>query len=418
MCLHEYLFTALVLTLISACQLNGPPNIEIGSGKWEDISPEDFDQYSKVRALTSYKDGILVGVGENRIGDSDLWYLGDSGPSQIGGDGLSGGWRENNKINLVLSRDDRIFVGLGELSGEIWMYESEQWAPILTDEDEEFGPYTYIYSGAIHEGSACFGAQGWAGSGRDTGEGPDILCLRGKQLTGIDLETVLNKKDYRNVYDMISYNGGLIAGFGNMYRGSKQALVVLLEDQSPRIIGGYGRNGSWDSNSFFLPLSFSEHDGELFVSFLRDDNLNPRNFLWAYKDDFWRQIEFNEIEWIQPEEQNLDLEGIFFSSRLINKIASFGGHLILLAGGNNGGGNTVWAYNTRRNTMELIGGYGINGSWDADWSGQCTTAEDAAPHRECTRSTWIYTSVAKETELFIGVARANGYLGKVFKYSL
>lgn len=398
----------------------------ITNGRWIDVSPTDFSKYSKVRTLVRHNGELFAGVGENNFGDADIWRISDVSSEQIAGEDNATKWLENNKVNVLLSNEGQLWAGLGEVKGEIWRMKSGRWQPILTHKDPEFGPYHYIYSGAVWSDRPCFGAQGWAGSNRDTNKGPDILCFDGKKFNNIDTSHLFEKRNYRNVYSMRVFNNSLIIGLGNMYPNGKSALLVQHNDISTTIIGGNNVANSWGDSDHLLPLSMAEHHGSLFVSFLKQKKQESDGLpIWSFDGQTWTDHDIADVKIVVPNHLALNGTELLKSNTLINKIISYKDHLILLAGGQAGGGNTVWAWNVNKNYLHLIGGYGVNDSWDEKWPKICNKNADnvyfheaikTADHRECTRTTWIYTAEVIRDELYIGVARANGYLAKIYKY--
>ena len=412
------LFTINIVLLVTLFIAINKNTRDISAGHWQDISPAAFKNYSKVRDIKVTKNGVLIGLGEDNIGDSDLWLLSEKKATQLGGDSLGNGWSNNNKVNLILTTGNTVYAGLGEVSGELWKLDNNNWTSILNGKEANQTKYHYIYSGTVINNTPCFGAQGWAGSSRDTLNGPDIFCLK-NNLIKVSTDHLFDKEHYRNIYDMTVFKDGLIIGLGNMYRNGNPALILEHKNGTTKIIGGNGSSNSWTNDKFYLPLSMTTHKNKLFVSFLRDEKLTPNDFLWSYDGKKWSSYNFEDTTFTKPETNlHLNLKQTFFESRLINKIISFKKHLILLAGGHNGGGNTVWTLNTEKNTMSLIGGYGVNYSWDPNWPKECLTKNKNSPHRECTRSTWIYTADIDDKYLYIGVARANGYEAKVYRYKV
>lgn len=85
--------------------------------QWVKISPNSWDnKYSKVRSLAFFDQKLCAGLGEASFGDADIYCYSFKKRiwTQIGGDGLNGGWKNHNKVNTLLSHQGKLFAGLGE----------------------------------------------------------------------------------------------------------------------------------------------------------------------------------------------------------------------------------------------------------------------------------------------------------------
>jgi len=226
------------------------------NGSWSPVT------YEQVMSMASFQGKLIVGLGTS-ANDAEVWEWDGSTWTKIGGDSVNGGWTINyEEVASMAANDSELFVGLGSNGndGEVWSWNGSSWTKIGGDSVN--GGWTNyaerVASVAIHNGKL------YAGLGASTGDG-EIWEWSGSNWTKIGGDGVgssWNSTTYQQVESMISYNGKLYAGMGNI---AGAATLWEWDGSTWTMVGGDDVNGSWTGGTYERLKTLAVYNGDLYA---------------------------------------------------------------------------------------------------------------------------------------------------------
>ncbi|HEX9090897.1 MAG TPA: hypothetical protein VF831_05375, partial [Anaerolineales bacterium] len=380
--------------------------------------------YEAVYSLGNDGTNLYAGFGST-AGDADVWKLTGTAWTQIGGDGLNGGWAASTYKYAWCTRyfDSNLYVGLGSTAGdaEVYRWNGTAWTKIGGDtvnSSWDSTSYEMVYSLAddgtnLYAGLGSSGGDNevwrwngtaWTKIGGDginggfttthtivqsmvyandtlyagntsTSANGEVWGWNGTAWSRVGGGYVNNSWGYynlQNVESMTTSGGYLYAGTGYTVAGN--ATVWRFDGTAWVMIGGQGINSSWAAGTYEDVMSMISFGGELYVGLGTTANDAE---IWRWNGTTWTKIGGDGLNssWTTNYEE-------------VYSLAVYGGNLY--AGlGNSANDAEIWRWNGT--TWTKIGGDGLNSSWttnyervrsmavlnDQLYAGLGTTANDA-----------------------------------------
>lgn len=218
--------------------------------------------YEQVMSMASFQGKLIVGLGTS-ANDAEAWQWDGSTWTKIGGDSINGGWTTNfEEVDSMAATDSELYVGLGASAadGEVWRWNGTSWTKIGGDSLN--GGWTNyadrVASIAIHNGKV------YAGLGSSTGEG-EIWEWSGTAWTKIGGDGTggsWGATTYQQIESMISYDGRLYAGIGNV---AGAGALWSWDGGSWTQVGGDDINGSWTTGTYERVKTLAVYNGDLYA---------------------------------------------------------------------------------------------------------------------------------------------------------
>ena len=218
--------------------------------------------YEQVMSMASFQGKLIVGLGTS-ANDAEVWEWNGTSWAKIGGDSLNGGWTANfEEVDAMAATDSELYVGLGASTadGEVWRWNGTSWTKIGGDSLN--GGWTNyverVASIAIHNGNI------YAGLGSSTGDG-EIWEWNGTSWTKIGGDGVggsWSTTTYQQIESMISYDGKLYAGLGNV---TGAGTLWQWDGSAWTQIGGDDINGSWTTGTYERVKTLAVYNGDLYA---------------------------------------------------------------------------------------------------------------------------------------------------------
>ncbi len=299
-----------------------------------------------VASLSYFGGSLYVGTAVT-AGDGDVWKYNGTTWSQIGGDGLNGGWAASAyEIVSSLSNDGTsLFAGLGSTTGdgEVYQWNGTAWTKIGGDGVNGSWPAAQgdgVYSLANSGGKLYAGVHDTNGDGT-------FWLWNGTDWTRLGGGYVNNSWGYygiNSVESSTTLHEKLYVGTGVSAAGN--AMVWEFDGSQWRVIGGQGLNGSWLENTYENVYTLQSYKGQLYAGLGTT----------ASDAEVWR---WNGTTWSQVGGDGLNNSwGAGFEA--VQVLSVYNGDLY--AGlGNSANDAEVWRYDGTAWTK--IGGDSINSGW-------------------------------------------------------
>lgn len=300
--------------------------------------------YEQVWALDYLGGKLYVGLGSS-ANDAEVWVYQDDTWSQIGGDSLNSGWTTNYEIVSSLTDDGtNIYAGLGTTAGdsEVWKWDGATWTKLGGDElNGSWGATIETVRSLKYLGGKLY-----AGIG-DTAGDAEVWSFNGTTWTKIGGDGL--NDSWATNYEQI---GGLAWDGTNLYAGlgtsNGDGEVWKYNGSTWSQVGGDGLNDGWttaqgdivntlmyDNGKIYAGLYDSGGDG-LYYSF---DGSNWTILGGGYVNASWGYYGMSTITVMQAQ----------------------GGYLYAGTGTIAG---AAQVYRFDGNNWQIIGGQGVNNSWD------------------------------------------------------
>ena len=218
--------------------------------------------YEQVMSMASYQGKLVVGLGAS-ANDAEVWEWNGTTWTKIGGDSVNNGWTVNfEEVDSMAATDTDLYVGIGASTtdGEVWKWNGSTWTKIGGDSLN--GGWTNyverVSSIAVHNGKI------YAGLGSTTGDA-EIWEWNGTTWTKIGGDSVAgswNTTTYQQIESMISYNGKLYAGTGNI---TGAGALWQWDGTTWTQVGGDDINGSWTTGTYERLKTLAAYNGDLYA---------------------------------------------------------------------------------------------------------------------------------------------------------
>jgi hypothetical protein len=339
-----------------------------------------------------------IGLG-NLTNDAEVWSWNGTSWTKIGGDNVNDSWDDETFEDVYSMATDgtHLYVGLGTTAGdgEVWMWDGASWTKIGGDSINsswQVSVFETVWS------LNYFGGTLYAGLG-SSGNDAEVWSWNGTSWTKIGGDSLNGgwTTNYEVVRSLHFAGGILYAGLG---LSVNDAELWSWDGAAWTTVGGDGLNGSWDTNyeavyaivelggDIFVGLGASNGDGEVWRlsagswAQIGGDNLNGG---WTTNEGDVVQtllssgssifagtydtggggyfFEWNGTNWQRVGGQYINDSWGFFGQGSVEVLQNAGEYLYAGIGATTGSAQ-IWRYDDTE--WEIIGGQGINGSWEAN----------------------------------------------------
>ena len=377
--------------------------------------------FEEVTSLATDGTNIYAGLG-NTAGDGEVWVWNGSSWTKIGGDGINSGWGASTFENVPSLRfvNSQLYAGLGASANdaEVWRWNGSSWTKIGGDGINSgwAGGYESVYA-LTDDGTNIY-----AGLGNSTGDA-EVWRWNGSSWTKIGGDGVSSSwnTSYESVRSLSYMGGQLYAGIGD---GTTDAEVWKYNGTTWSQIGGDGVSGSWNTN--YESVYSLANDGSVLYAGLGSGNGDGE--LWEYNGTTWSQIggdgvnsswstnegdsvfaltssmgkvyaglydargggylySYNGSSWTVLGGQHLNNSWGYYGQGSV-EVMQVAGDYLYAGLGIAAGSAQVWR--TNGNGWELVGGQGVNGSWDPN------TYE------------WVSSMSSHNGKLYVGLGASTG----------
>ncbi|HSX33273.1 MAG TPA: LamG-like jellyroll fold domain-containing protein [Candidatus Saccharimonadales bacterium] len=305
--------------------------------------------YEGVYSFTDDGTNLYAGLG-NTAGDNEVWKWNGTVWSQIGGDGLNGGFTNTHtEVNSMLFTGGLLYAGLVSTNNnaEVWTFNGTTWTRIgggyvnkswgyfnLQDVETMTVVGDYLYAGT---GNTVAGnAQVWRFDG-------STWTLVGGQ--GVNSSWAANT--YEDTMSLQSYGGALYAGFGTT---AGDGDVWKWNGTSWTQVGGDGLNSGWAAATYEEVYSMAAYGGNLYAGL--GNSANDAE-VWKWNGTSWTKIGGDSIN-----------SGWTANYERVSSLAVLGGQLYAGLGVSTGDAE-VWRWNGA--AWSKVGGDGVNSSWNLNY---------------------------------------------------
>ncbi len=348
---------------------------------WSEITSPAWSHHA-VRTVLVQDDALYVGLAAAYEGAAQVWRLSQQGWQQIGGSGQ--GWEGFQSVSGLIEHESKIYAALGYTGGRVYRLSNGEWEHVggeglggsWTSADYEW-PYDFaVFDGALHAGlrnnKSCNGAAVFRLNKNDT-----WTKLR-------------HWNDVCGAYSLLSTELALFVGLDGKDVAPSAAQVWRYNKSDWAKIGGNGLNGSWDFAGYGYVESLAVYRGQIVASIGRPPSTGVHG-VWAFDQESsqWEPLGQAPAAWAD--------------FHIFNHLLVLDGYLFLGAGGQTHQKSafaSVWRYDGEE--WELIGGKGLNGSWNSP-------LENADGNTE-----WVYRLAIWKSRLVAAVA--GGHTGAALWY--
>ena len=299
--------------------------------------------FEEVTSLTTDGTNIYAGLG-NTAGDGEVWIWNGSTWTKIGGDNINGGWGSSTYENVPSLRflNSQLYAGLGASANdaEVWRWNGSAWTKIGGDNINGGWAtgFESVYS-LTDDGTNIY-----AGLGNSTGDA-EVWRWNGSTWTKIGGDGVNTSwnTNYESVRSLNYMGSQLYAGIGD---GTTDAEVWKYNGTSWVQIGGDGANGSW--NTDYETVYSLANDGSALYAGLGSGNGDGE--VWKFDGSNWTKIGGDNVNssWLTNKG-----DGVFALTSSAGKV--YAGLY------DSGGGGYLYSYNG--STWTVLGGQHLNNSW-------------------------------------------------------
>ncbi|MFZ1484025.1 MAG: LamG-like jellyroll fold domain-containing protein, partial [Candidatus Saccharimonadales bacterium] len=257
-----------------------------GQGVNNSWAPNTYDQIS---SMSSHEGNLYVGLGIT-AGEAEVWMWNGSTWSQIGGDGVSGGWNAvYEEVNSLASFNGNLYAGLGNSNSdaEVWMWDGTIWDKIGGDgESSSWGAnYDRVSSMAIYKGNLIAGLGGTAAGEAELWQWDGTIWDK----IGGDVENSSWDSTFEQVESLIQFNNRLYVGLGN---GAGDGEVWELNDTTWTKIGGDDLNNSWADGTYERVRTLATYNGDLYAGL---GSSTGEGEVWKYSNGNWEKVGGNSV---------------------------------------------------------------------------------------------------------------------------
>lgn len=370
----------------------------IGGGPAAVNNSWDGNTYEGVYTLASDGTNLYAGLGVS-AGDAEVWKFNGTSWSKIGGDALNGSWA-GSTYEQVWTLDyfnSKLFVGLGNSAGdaEVWQLDGSTWSRIGGDAvNSSWANSAYEIVGMLTND----GTNLYAGLGTTAGDG-EVWRWNGTSWTQIGGDSLNSGWDntIETVRTLRYLGGNLYAGLGDT---AGDADVWRWNGSVWTQIGGDGINSSWAAATYEQIGSFAWDGTNLYAG---TGTSNGDGEVWRFNGTAWTKIggdgagsswttaqgdtvntlmwdsgtlyagvydaagdglyySYNGTTWTQLGGGSVNKSWDSYGLASVQVMQSQGGYLY--AGTGNTAG-TALVYRFNGTSWTLIGGQGVNSSWNS-----------------------------------------------------
>ncbi len=301
----------------------------------------------EVWTLDYFGGNLYAGIGSS-ANDAEVWEWDGSTWTKIGGDSVNSGWTTNYEMVAALTDDGtNLYAGLGVTAGdgEVWKWDGSSWTKIGGDSINSGWDNTIESVRSLR----YFGSTLYAGLG-DTAGDADVWTWNGSSWTKIGGDGI-NSGWAASTYEQV---GGFAYDGVNLYVGlgisNGDGEVWKWGGSSWTKIGGDGQDSGWSTAQGDTVNTLMYDSGKLYVG-TYDSAGSGLEYSW------------DGSSWTQLGGDYVNKSWGFYGVSAVQVMQNIGGYLY--AGlGNTAGSSLVWRYDG--SSWTLIGGQGINNSWDAN----------------------------------------------------
>lgn len=175
------------------------------NGSWND------GFYERVKAIASYNGDLMVALGDNAVGDSEVWKYDTNTWSRIGGDGANSGWSNVvERVNALTVYKGRLFAGTGFTANSdamVWAYgNNARVESTTTSWNTDWHHLAATYSGSqlkLYVDGAEQSSQSVTGLMTDTAHPLVIGSLSGSQRAGGAPAALNGRLDEMRISDVV-----------------------------------------------------------------------------------------------------------------------------------------------------------------------------------------------------------------------
>ncbi len=327
-------------------QWNGTSWAKIGgdgvNSSWQ------VSMFETVGALDYFGGNLYAGLGTS-ANDGEVWRWNGSIWAKIGGDSLNGGWTTNYEFVSGLTNDGtNLYAGLGISTGdaEVWRWNGSSWSKIGGDGLNSSWNTNYETVRSLR----YFGGTLYAGLG-DSTDDAEVWSWNGSAWTKIGGDGVNSSwpaSTYEGVYAIGTDGTNIYAGLGS---GNGDGEVWRWNGSSWTKIGGDGVNNSWPTNNGDV-VNILPNSGTTVYAGVYDTAGGGYMYSW------------NGSSWTVLGGQYINNSWGYYGQASVEVMQVAGEHLY--AGiGLAAGSAQVWQMGSNNN-WKIVGGQGINNSWDAN----------------------------------------------------
>ena len=308
-----------------------------------------INTFEAVNALTFVGGELYAGLGTG-ANDAEVWKWNGSTWSKIGGDSLNSGWTTNYEgVYSLVNDGTNVYAGLGLTAGdsEVWKWNGSTWSKIGGDSLNSSWDTTfeYVYS------MTYFGGNLYVGLGSTAGDA-EVWKWNGSTWSKIGGDTVNSSWDsssYEMVYSLVNDGTTLYAGLGSTAGDNE---VWSFDGSTWTKIGGDGVNGSF-TNTHTIVSTLAVSGSTLYAGVSTSSSTVSAQE-WAWNGSSWTLIggDYVNFSWG------------FRGLRSVEVLNVTGDYLYAGTGVATIGNAMVWQFDGT--TWTIIGGQGVNGSWDAN----------------------------------------------------
>ncbi len=307
--------------------------------------------FETVRSLRYFGTKLYAGLGDSS-GDAEVWEWNGTAWTRIGGDAVNSSWANTTyeQVGAFAYDGTNLYAGLGTGNGdgEVWKWNGTAWTQIggdglnggwSTNQGDLVNTLLYD-SGTLYAGTYDSAGAGLA------------YTWNGTAWTQIGGDYVNNSWGFYGISAMQvmqSQGGYLYAGTGNT---TGAALVFRFNGTSWQIVGGQGLNNSWAPNTYEQVISMASYGGKLYVGLgTTASSTDQDGDVWMWDGSTWTQVGGDGLNtsWNQASRHGE-----------VDSLAAYGGYLYAGLGASSTDGE-VWRYDGTNWTQ--IGGDSLNSGW-------------------------------------------------------
>ncbi len=329
-------------------------NLATGCTDWTKIGGDGLNGgwginvYEQVASMAVIGTDIYAGLGRS-ASDAEVWRWDGASWTKVGGDSVLGSWSTGYETVQSLRADgSTLYAGIGDTAGdaEVWVYNGSSWTKIGGDGLNGGWSSANEYVSSL----TVVGGNVYAGLGSTAGDA-DVWRWDGTswtQVGGDGLNGSWAASTYEIVASMTQDGTNVYAGLAN---SNGDGEVYRYDGTSWTKIGGDGVGGSWAAAFGDGVYSMAYDGGQLYAGLY--DSASDGQF-WRYDGSSWNRLGGGY----------LNNSWGFYGLRSVESTATANDKLYIGTGTAVAGNAQVWEYDST--SWNLIGGQGINGSWDAD----------------------------------------------------